>query len=773
MPVETQFDSSNRSKSVDFVPTTTHVAEPGPQLVMFGILALQLGLLAVLINRFHLESRAFEQLSYLVFGGFAVHYWLPLRHRLSFFLCLSLASIVLVLGWQQAAWLVGSGLVLIGVCHLPVAFSIRVSLLAVLGGVLAAMRVGWVPSPLPFSIWPILASMFMFRLMVYVYDLRHQTAPFSFTRSLSYFFMLPNICFPLFPVVDYQSFCRNYYDGDRYRIYQVGVRWIFRGVVHLILYRIIYKNWSISLYEVENAGDLVHYCLWLFLLYLRVSGQFHIIVGMLHLFGFNLAETHHLYYLSSSFSDFWRRINIYWKDFMMKLFFYPIYFRLRGRGPVSALVLSTLIVFFLTWLLHAVQWFWLRGTFLVASHDILFWTVLAGLVIVNSLVELKYGRQRAIAAGDIPWSGALRLAIKTFATFTVICLLWSLWTSESLTAWLTLWQFAIVPPTPQGWLLIAATIAAIGGGALIVARNPRGFSWSQLSPLHEAAIRCVLILLLTALSITAINHRLGAPGQWIASARDIGLNRMEMAELERGYYEQLLDVNRFNGELWKLYMGRPPEWQESLVDAGLATPTNDLRIYELRPSANGNFKGIALRTNRWGMHDKEYSLDPPPDCYRIALLGASHVMAVGMERDQTFEALLEERLNREPIGAYKSCEILNFAVEGYRPPCQITVLQNKVLPFKPNAVFYVGHDGDVNRIGINLVIAARYGIAISDPFLADIIKRAGIESETPQPVKIQRLAPFGDEILSWVYHRMVAICNDHGILTSFRAVTDA
>ena len=90
--------------------------------------------------------------------------------------------------------------------------------------------------------------------------------------------------------------------------------------------------------EVEDVGDLVQLpASGQFLLYLRVSGQFHIIVGMLHLFGFNLPETHHLYFLSSSFTDFWRRINIYWKDFMMKIFYYPAYFALRKRGETMAL----------------------------------------------------------------------------------------------------------------------------------------------------------------------------------------------------------------------------------------------------------------------------------------------------------------------------------------------------------------------------------------------------------------------------------------------------
>ena len=54
--------------------------------------------------------------------------------------------------------------------------------------------------------------MFALRLIVYLYDLKHRGAPFSFWRSVAYFFMLPNACFLLFPVVDYQTLCRSRQD---------------------------------------------------------------------------------------------------------------------------------------------------------------------------------------------------------------------------------------------------------------------------------------------------------------------------------------------------------------------------------------------------------------------------------------------------------------------------------------------------------------------------------------------------------------------------------
>jgi uncharacterized membrane protein len=70
--------------------------------------------------------------------------------------------------------------------------------------------------------------MFMFRLIVYFYDLRHDKTRGTLWQSLSYFFMLPNACFPLYPVIDYKTYRRNYYDEDAYRIYQVGVDWMVR-----------------------------------------------------------------------------------------------------------------------------------------------------------------------------------------------------------------------------------------------------------------------------------------------------------------------------------------------------------------------------------------------------------------------------------------------------------------------------------------------------------------------------------------------------------------
>ena len=148
--------------------------------------------------------------------------------------------------------------------------------------------------------------------------------------------MLPNVCFPLFPVVDFKTFRRTYYDDDAYRDLPDGHRLDRpRRSSTCILYRFIYYHLTLAPSEVTGPAQFLQYLVANFLLYLRVSGQFHLIVGMLHLFGFDLPETHHRYLLASSFTDFWRRINIYWKDFMQKVFYFPAVFALKRLGTTQ------------------------------------------------------------------------------------------------------------------------------------------------------------------------------------------------------------------------------------------------------------------------------------------------------------------------------------------------------------------------------------------------------------------------------------------------------
>ena len=282
--------------------------------------------------------------------------------------------------------------------------------------------------------------MFMFRMIVYLYELKHAKRPETLVDTLSYFFLLPNYCFLHFPVVDYRTLQRGYFARDVHATQRAGLRMMFRGTIHLLLYRLVYHELLIPAEEVRNAASLAGYLVCNYLLYLRVSGQFHMACGMLHLFGFQLPETHHHYLLATGFTDYWRRINIYWKDFMVRIVFNPVVFRLkrlaaaRGAGGGDAWPSS--------WrpgLLHAYQSFWLRGTwgFSAARRAVLGHPGGPG---AGQRPARRPGtRGRRGRVDDAPRRGRVVVrALKTAGTFTTIALLWSLWSSPSVGAWLAM-----------------------------------------------------------------------------------------------------------------------------------------------------------------------------------------------------------------------------------------------------------------------------------------------------------------------------------------------
>ena len=571
-------------------------------LLRFGAVATQYFILSLVVLFYQLEGVSFVRVVALAGPGFVIHHFLPMCWRLPFFSLLSLAGIGVAFGIPfgpaAAASLVGLGLLLITLAHLPITFSLRLVLLAAVGLFLVAVRASWITVPLAPAIGPILGSMFMFRLLLYLYALKTRSAPFSFWRATAYFFMLPNVCFLLFLVVDYQSFTKTYYNDDALAIYQKGVDWMFRGIVHLLLYRFVYQHLLLEPGEVADAAGVVQYILATFLLYLKVSGAFHIIAGMLHLFGFNLSETHHLYMLSAGFTDFWRRINVYWKDFIQKLFFYPVYFRSRRWGDTAALVIATVTAFAATWLLHSYQAFWIVGRFPLLLQDVVFWGLLGALVLASVLYESKVKRRRRLQGHLRTWRSELGRALRTVGTFVVIVVLWSFWTAGSFEEWAALMS-KMANLTGPGVALLGGVLVTIGLGAVVLGHSSGERTEGQARPAPErtpfpfwrSAFKTALagsLLLAVGLrrGLLRFNPDFVATAKRLASAH---LSRRDAKLLERGYYEDLTHSVRFSPELWAMFLQKPPDWID-LRHSELVQDTHDFLIFDLIPSRSHTFK---------------------------------------------------------------------------------------------------------------------------------------------------------------------------------------
>jgi alginate O-acetyltransferase complex protein AlgI len=404
-----------------------------PSLAGYATIGVQLAALMVVFRVFQIEDRRFLMLAALCFGGFAVHYWLPFRYKEWFWIALSLGGAYVLLDPLSASMILLIGLAFYAIVVAPLTFRLRVASVLLLGLALTYGR-ATLGFGLPNQFWQVLGAIFMFRLAGYLYDVRHAKTRPTLREYLSYFLILPNYYFLLFPVLDYQTLRKTYYQRDIHAIAQQGIEWILRGTVQLLLYRAIFHlKPSTAPEEVTSFGLLAAGMVGTYLLYLRVSGHFHIIVGLLHLFGYDMPETHRRYLLARTLTDFWRRINIYWKDYMVKLVYFPVYFRLRRSGEQRAQVVATVLVFVATWLLHSYQWFWLRGTWHFTWTDTLFWAILGGLVVVNLLMERR--KKKAPRPG---WSGQAIGALQTAGTFSLIVVLWSFWNAPTVGEWVEL-----------------------------------------------------------------------------------------------------------------------------------------------------------------------------------------------------------------------------------------------------------------------------------------------------------------------------------------------
>lgn len=743
-------------------------------LIQFGAVVFQVVLVALMFKAVRLESEAFRQLLFLVAAAFPIHHLLPQRYRLPFFVVFSLGCIAYLLGSKSpasAAWLIGISAVLIGLCHVPASIKVRLGLITGAAILLAVFRAGWVSAPWPSTIWPLLGAMFMFRLIIYVYDLVHNSAPFSLWRSLAYFFMIPNFLFPLFPVVDYQTFCRTYYNEDPYKIYQTGVKWMIRGGIQLILYRFIYKFMIVGPADIQGASGFFQHMVCTYLLYLQVSGMFHTIVGLLHLFGFNLPEGNHHYVLASSFTDFWRRINIYWKDFMMKVFFYPLFFRLRKLGTTKGMIYATLVTFFITWALHAYQWFWLRGSALFTSQDILFWVLLGVLVTVSVWNEARPRKKLVPKTTADSVKLAAILARKTVVTFLTITFLWSLWTSDSIGEWhatllqLRNWDLEAVVKIVGVLALIAAAAVIVGrdqwqvgGAAKLRAANARPYNFWRVAVLNGFTGMFVMTMALSEVQ-SHMNPSLVAV---LDAIENPSLNAADAAEMQRGYYEDLIQVDRFNPELQAMYSKQPKnyfdEWRKTMN-----TKRDDYLGVAMTPSANMTYEGKVYTTNEWGMRDKPYTKEKPAGTKRIGVIGSSHTMGWGVNDSDVCDRLAEERLNKEGM----PYELLNFSVNGYDPIQKTITLETRMLDFNLDAVFIFCHRIEKTWIIDHLVQRVKGKKALPDPFIEEIVKKAGVTPEMDNAVLKIRLSAYGSELLGWSLKKFAETCRARGVKTAF------
>jgi hypothetical protein len=722
----------------------------------YGLILVQLALLAVLVWQFHLEERRHLLAGLLMAaGGFAVHALLPFRLRRAWFILLSVAAVVLVLGLEQAAYVVGLGAALIGVAVLPAPLAMRIGVMLLCTGGLV-----WLRRDSDAMFWPIVGSMFMFRMIVYLQSVRRERPLNTLSETVSYFFLFPNAFFPLFPVVDYDTFRQTYYNDERRTIYQTGVHWMAVGVTHLLLYRLIRYELIPAPLEIRTLRDAVQFLAMNYALYLRISGHFHLICGMLHLFGYNLPRTHDGYFLASSFSDIWRRINIYWKDFMMKSFFFPAFFRTRAAGNVEGVILAVLWVFLWTWLLHSWQVFWLLGDFPFRWHDGLLWLGVGAVVAANGVVDYLRA-SRSAAPPAFSFLRAARHSLQVVGVFCCVSLFWAQWGNPEVFRMLVYSITRGVMPVTTRDVVFLASIAAgavaVGVAAQFLLRHPavQRFRAQPLNFERSAAWHLAPLMALLLLTQPPVSERFGTDvAKFIAGLQVERLSRGEALAMIDGYYEELNEKTLQSGPFLR---DPAPRRSADVVDFGdMVQRRDDMQDHELIPNWQGTWHGAAMTTNRWGMRDRDRSIVKPLNTTRVAVVGSSLVMGYGVNDDETFTRLMEARLNAEINSGSQDYEVLNFGVGRYSPLHRRLQIERKVLPFQPDLIVYVAHQDEMYTSTRHIGPALHHGLKLDDPCLEQVVVDTGIRDYSSEALMQIQLDKHHVDILQCIYARMQA-----------------
>ena len=85
--------------------------------------------------------------------------------------------------------------------------------------------------------------------------------------------------------------------------------------------------------------------------------------------------------------------------------------------------------------------------------------------------------------------------------------------------------------------------------------------------------------------------------------------------------------------------------------------------FGIRDSASSYF--VSYQMNSAGFRDRERASEAAPHIYRIACLGDSCTLGVGVRMEDTFTGCLERMLNGDSAAASDAVEVLNFGVSGY------------------------------------------------------------------------------------------------------------
>lgn len=738
------------------------------RLKAFFLALLQFGLILFVVTRYKFENASgIVDYAPFVLGVFVIHSFLPVRFRPSFLVLACMGLIEFAFGPLAGSFFILGGLSLILICHLPLKFNYRLILVLVAALLLALFRTEFIYIPWMTMVSMYMAPLFMFRLIIYLYEIKNGYMPANKWQSISYFFLFPNVFFLFFPIVDYKTYITTYLAKPEGEIWQKGIRWMVRGLIHVMIYRLICIHYLIGPDQVKDVNTLVQYMLVNYSLIIRLSGVFHFMVGLVCMFGFDLPQIFNNYFTATSFVDLWRRINIYWRNFILKVFFYPTMFRYKKFIKKNLLAFTMMTMFFLTWVMHSYQLFWITGVVSVRSIDVIFWMVIGACITTNSVIIEK--ETLAEPMPQVPVSDFRKFFFRTLrmmGMFLFMSVMWSLWNTRTLEDWLYIVSKGEHGGSAQLLMIAIGGISILILGILIHYVVKLDFVKQLINkPPHQTFLLTSTTLVLLCI-FTSAKLRESLPERvktLYAEISNGNANDLEKRNAEAGYYDKLIEGEEGN----TIGIGG-----KSLRKMLRKNPYTEAYVYEnsivnRRMKANLHIEGIDhnFNSNSFGMRDKEYSLKKPAHTRRIAMTGGSYQMGSGVNNNEVFETIAEERMNRELTDSVdQHFEILNLAAGGYYLLQHVDIVNTRVFQYEPDAVIYFAHTDERGKVVKDFTTIIKKKLPLKYPFLEGIVEKAGIKPYMSVMQIRDLLTPYADTIMKWGYQEIYNACKQHNVV---------
>lgn len=675
---------------------------------------------------------------------FLIHAFAPVQVRPLLFIGFGVLTLFHLMGWSSAVLFFLIVIAVFKLLDYPMKIYFRIAGLILILSVLYFSRREWIDIPFLGMIFPFFGTLFMFRSISYLYERSVTIDNTPLLIRFSYFFSFPNFFFLLFPILDYKKYPLSWYAISCVDVYRNAIRHLMIGLFFSLLYRFVYLYIAPDPLYVTDANQLVLFLVTGFILSIRMVGLFYLGIGTLGLFGFSFPDVFGNFFTAESFSVLWQKINVYWRDFVVRVFYYPLYFnfRLKIRREVYLSSVTILVVFFISAVMHSWQQFWITGDFVLRPVDIIYWMSFGFFIAFENLIGFSRIIDKNIALK----------ATSAFLVFLCMLFLYSFWTGSGIQECLfILSRFTV---DTKSALIPVGLVVFFYFLFYFITHYFNSFSliWNRMN-----IVLLMFFLTLSIIKITTPDTK-GLHKTFIEEfSNPAMMNKRDRKRMERGYYSKILnsdDVLRRtagfrSGESWN-----PHNY--------LVRYTGDIIYRELLPDTVLSFKGADIITNSVGLRDKEYSKLTAQNQLRIALLGGSYEMGSGVRQEFDFESLTEKELNRNLPG--QEIEIWNYGLGGYGLLQSVGISDQKLRGNQFDYLIYVAHSGEMERIAGDLAFLLKKKVDLLYPDLKHLINLSGAMPSMCDLEIEQRLYPLCPQIFQWGIEKMNAICMQENMI---------